>query len=498
MRVLVPETEFKAERGARRIAVAPMYALEDAPSKDSSIAKGEGQPYIQFDLGFRRGDDTKDQPAMAEVIIVPESDVQDIVGFPTADSSGGDPVWHYCCRQEYLGTTGTDGCSTEADLNKLIINRDVPGLQRYPVEFHSGELTATIREKYTVTRTNIHTVLVAMCHDWADPITWGGTTAGDVNHVIAMNPFGYLPGDLWGFLPFYGNMSLVYLSASLIWFLFNACYWKDLLYVQNCISGVLFLCLVEMAVWYFDYKNLNQEGIRQQIPMVTGMVFSVARRSVARMLVVAVSWGYGVVKPTLGAIRKKIILLGVVYFIFAFAFEVLIHYNQTNEVPQILRMVLAVPVAVLDGIFWWWIFVSLHRTILNLEQRRQTAKLSLYKKFTWVLGSALVVALIFACYQMYYVYRVLYMTNWSEMWFMDIGFWQMLYTGVFFAIMILWRPSQAAKRYAYSQQLSTVDNIDEEAFDDELSDEDITAGEKARFTIDDDGEEDDAAVAKMH
>merc|ERR1711964_773643 len=169
----------------------------------------------------------------------------------------------------------------------------------------------------------------------------------------------------------------------------------DLLYVQNCISGVLFLCLVEMAVWYFDYMNLNTEGLRHPVPMILGMITSMGRRSVARMLVVAVSWGYGVVKPTLGKIKKKLILLGVVYFIFAFAFEVLIHYNQTNEVPQILRMVLAVPVAVLDGIFWWWIFVSLHRTILNLEQRRQTAKLSLYKKFTWVLGSALVVALIF-------------------------------------------------------------------------------------------------------
>merc|ERR1711964_569439 len=116
--------------------------------------------------------------------------------------------------------------------------------------------------------------------------------------------------------------------------------------------------------------------------------------------------------------------------------------------------------------------------------------------FTWVLGGALVAALIFACYQMYYVYRVLYMTNWSEMWFMDIGFWQMLYTGVFFAIMILWRPSQAAKRYAYSQQLATDDTLEAEAFDDELSDEDITAGEKARFTIDDD-DEDQAATTKM-
>lgn len=495
MRLLIPETEFKSERGARRIAVSPMYTLADAPESDESL-DADGQPFIQFDLGFERGDDTMGQPAVAEVIIIPESDVQDIVGFPMESSDGaGESEWHYCCRDEYLGKTA--GCMDRSDVDKLIINRDVEGLKRYPVEFGKDDLTATTGAvKYDVTITGIHTVLVAMCDDWADPITWGGSTAGDVNHVIAMNPFGYLPGDMYGFLPFYGWMSLLYLSCAFIWFAFNACYWKDLLYVQNCITGVLFLCLVEMAVWYFDYKNLNTEGVRHTVAMVTGMIFSVARRSVSRMLVTAVSWGYGVVKPTLGGIRKKIILLGSVYFIFAFAFECLISYNQTNEVPQILRMVLAVPVAVLDGIFWWWIFVSLHRTVQNLEQRRQTAKLALYKKFTYVLGTALVVALIFAVYQMYYVYMLLYTTNWDQMWFMDIGFWQMLYTAVFIAVMVLWRPSQAAKRYAYAQQLSTEDKFELEAFDDDLSEGEIeVAGDTARFAIDDDGE--DETVTKM-
>jgi hypothetical protein len=59
---------------------------------------------------------------------------------------------------------------------------------------------------------------------------------------------------------------------------------------------VLGLCLVEMATWYFDYVNYNQTGFRHVGPVVVGMLASVVRRAVSRMLVISVSLGFGVVK----------------------------------------------------------------------------------------------------------------------------------------------------------------------------------------------------------
>lgn len=56
------------------------------------------------------------------------------------------------------------------------------------------------------------------------------------------------------------------------------------------------MCLIEMATWYFDYLHLNQKGVRHHGPFVLGLVTTVSRRMVSRMLVVAVSMGYGVVK----------------------------------------------------------------------------------------------------------------------------------------------------------------------------------------------------------
>ena len=91
---------------------------------------------------------------------------------------------------------------------------------------------------------------------------------------------------------------------------------------------------------------------------------------------------------------------------------------------------------------------------------------------------------------------------------MEVGFWQILFSVIFFAIMILWRPSEHFKRYGESLQLGNEDN--EDMFDsmpkpDTMGDDDdISDGEtgddsnddsrdngmQAKFTIDD-GEDDE-------
>jgi len=255
-------------------------------------------------------------------------------------------------------------------------------------------------------------------------------------------------------------------------FCFNAVFWKELLHVQNCITAVLVLCLIEMFTWYLDYVQFNNSGIRQQASFILGLIISVTRRMVSRMLMVAVAKGYGVVKPTLGPVKNKLIALGCVYWIFAFMFEALIHYNQTEKVETWMRVVLIPPVAILNGIFWWWTFVSLNRTIEMLKIRKQTAKLALYKSFTLVLVSALIAAIAFAIYEIYYVLKELYFAEWDRLWFMEVGFWQILFTIIFITIMILWLPSEHNKSIVGSLQLTSNEDDDDEDEEDENDDED--------------------------
>ncbi|ETO34181.1 hypothetical protein RFI_02916, partial [Reticulomyxa filosa] len=73
--------------------------------------------------------------------------------------------------------------------------------------------------------TAIHVFAMASCRNGLGDVTFEGKS-------IWMNPYGHLPGDMYGYLPFFGWMSIAYLTVAFIWFLLNAFFWKELLYVQ--------------------------------------------------------------------------------------------------------------------------------------------------------------------------------------------------------------------------------------------------------------------------
>ncbi|ETO10142.1 hypothetical protein RFI_27235, partial [Reticulomyxa filosa] len=343
--------------------------------------------------------------------------------------------------------------------------------------------------------TAIHIFAIATCRNGLGRVTFEGES-------VWMNPYGHLPGDVYGYLPFFGWMTVLYLIVGVFWFCLNAIFWEELLYVQvlwslkrkgkhSCITGVLTLCLFEMGTWYFDYLNFNNSGSRHRVPFFFGLLLSVTRRTVARMLVVAVAMGYGVVKPTIGSSKNMLFAIGCLYWVFALLFDALIHYNQTEKVETWMRVILIPPVAILNGIFWWWTFVSLNRTIEMLKIRKQSAKLQLYKSFSIVLVAALIAAIAFAVYEMYYVLKELYFAEWDRLWFMEVGFWQILFTVIFISIMILWTPSQHSKTYAYASQIGQEEHDDEDNEDGVDEDEDDIQFGKPDTLNDDDEDEDE-------
>jgi len=434
-----------------------MYSAKDAPSRSGP---GNGKSYIDFDLYFER--DTTERDAFVELIVIPDVNIDDI-GF----KEGGE--LHLCCNAELIGQYDCD----EGKVGQLMIPKDIKGLHREKVPLE-GASEYHLETRVPVQVTAIHVFALSSCD--SNLAGTGGAASVSVTfwgRSLWMNPYGQLPGDVYGYLPFYGWMSMVYLGMALIWLGVVAVYWNELLHVQQCITGVLALCLLEMATWYLHYVHLNAVGTVHHGPFILGLVATCCRRTVSRMLVVAVSTGYGVVKPNLApSVRNKLIVLGVTYLVFAFMFEALIHYNQTEKVSSWLRVLLIPPVAICNGLFWWWTFVALNRTIEELKVRRQTAKLSLYKALTVSLVATLMAAITFAVYEMYYVLKELYFAQWQQLWFMEVGFWQILFSAIFATIMVLWRPSPHFKKYAFYNQGPSGDHADEygDADDQEAAD----------------------------
>ncbi len=75
----------------------------------------------------------------------------------------------------------------------------------------------------------------------------------------------------------------------------------------------------------------------------------------------------------------QIIALGVTYFIAVVSLDMISNVGTIDDLTSEARIILTLPVALLDGLFILWVFTSLSRTLNQVQARRAGAKLELYR-----------------------------------------------------------------------------------------------------------------------
>uniref|UniRef100_A0A2P2IUN0 GOST seven transmembrane domain-containing protein n=2 Tax=Rhizophora mucronata TaxID=61149 RepID=A0A2P2IUN0_RHIMU len=277
--------------------------------------------------------------------------------------------------------------------------------------------------------------------------------------TIWKNPNGYLPGKMTPLMTFFGIMSLAYLALGLIWFLKFVQHWKDVILLHYYITAVIALGMCEMAIWYFEYSNFNSTGMRPMGVTLWAVTFRTVKKTLSRLLLLVVSMGYGVVKPTLGGITSKVLLLGLLYFIASEALELVEHLGNINDFSKKTKLFLVLPVAFLDSWFILWIFSSLSKTLEKLQMRRNMAKLELYRKFTNSLAVSVLLSIAWIGFELYFNATDPLSELWRVAWIIP-AFWTMLAYSLLVVICVLWAPSHNPTRYAYSEENG--EDIDEE------------------------------------
>ncbi|KAK6301587.1 hypothetical protein J4Q44_G00276400 [Coregonus suidteri] len=348
-------------------------------------------------------------------------------------------------------------------------------------------------------------------------------------NVVMKGTHGYISITEWPLMIFYMVMCIVYVLYALLWFMWAACYWKDLLRIQFWIAGVIFLGMVEKAVFCAEYENTNGVGAASPGLLIFAELISALKRTLARLLVIIVSLGYGIVKPRLGTVMHRVVGLGVLYFGFAAIEGVL---RITGAKDSDLALLANIPLALLDSSLCWWIsfgvpiallgllcplgvplslvptrgfsdpqsgaysdppwalaqplfpslppniFVSLAQTIKTLKLRRNPVKLSLYRHFSNTLIFAIIASIIFMVWTTKKFRLADCQSDWMELW-VDDAFWRFLFSIILLVIMFLWRPSANNQRYAFTPLM---DDSDDEEIEEFLVSANLADGIKLRAT----------------
>uniref|UniRef100_A0A4X2LFH3 Transmembrane protein 87B n=1 Tax=Vombatus ursinus TaxID=29139 RepID=A0A4X2LFH3_VOMUR len=270
---------------------------------------------------------------------------------------------------------------------------------------------------------------------------------------------GYISASEWPLMIFYMVMCIIYILYGVLWLMWSACYWKDLLRIQFWIAAVIFLGMLEKAVFYAEYQNVNTTGLSSQGLLMFAELISAIKRTLARLLVIIVSLGYGIVKPRLGTVMHRVIGLGALYFIFAAIEGIMRIIGGSSHVAVLICDII---LAVIDSIFAWFIsFTVLAQTMKTLKLRKNTVKFSLYRHFTNTLIFAILASIVFMIWTTKKFRLAECQSDWMELW-VDDAFWRFLFSLILLVIMFLWRPSANNQRYAFTPLIDDSDDEIEE------------------------------------
>lgn len=262
-----------------------------------------------------------------------------------------------CCTPDLAKL---EGCK-QGEVIRIPSSNDINWPVVLNVQFSGNSLTAKMdSENVFITKTGMYNLFFIAC----DPKLKGLMMSGK---TMWKNPDGYLPGRMAPLMNFYVYMALAYLVLSVIWFIQYVRFWRDILELQHCISAVIALGLFEMVLWYFEYVNFNDSGMRPVA--ITSWVVTVGaiRKTVSRVLILSISMGYGVVRPTLGGLTSKVLLLGFTYFLASELLDIAEYVGSINDVSGRARLFLVLPDAFLDAFLILWIFTALSRTLEQLQ-----------------------------------------------------------------------------------------------------------------------------------
>jgi len=231
---------------------------------------------------------------------------------------------------------------------------------------------------------------------------------------------------------------------SLRWF-------KEVITIQNCIAGVILLGLIEAFVWYLFFSDWNSKGSRGNVVFVLAMLSSVAKSIFSYMLVLVAALGWGVTRPYLDkdvtfriqAVCWLYILLGVVR-------EVVLSFRHSHSLPMAFVLLCLLPVSLLNGVIFYWVFTALSSLIQTLKDRGQTDKLQVFQRLWAILIFSLGIATVTLLYQIFALSRSL-STSWRHQWFYTDGVSHILFLLVLVSMMYLWAPHKNSQRYAYNQ-----------------------------------------------
>ena len=197
----------------------------------------------------------------------------------------------------------------------------------------------------------------------------------------------------------------------------------------------------------------------------------VMRQTLARLLLILVSLGWGVILPTnqiTDKMKKALKELGVMYYFGAsISSHVIVECIRTNDFDNaIIIFPLIIMQCFLDSFIFWVVYVNLSDILDELKESKQMEKYKHYLYFSRALCALCIFAILDVIFESAIRNDLCEYFEFTQLRVCFSHFACLLMTIV---VMILWRPTRSSAIYAFVEQIPNTDYGDLDLEDDEQS-----------------------------
>lgn len=349
-------------------------------------------------------------------------------------------------------------CAPDANADKLGV-KGMANAKRFVFPVQNDSIDAVA--EYKVDQSGWVDTQIFVCSDAngvAEVLPFTGT-------LEIRNPFGLLPAVLYGMLPFSALLSMGYFALEVFFVVLLIKHRKHMISLHHGIQTVLVMGIAASAAWLYAFYRMNKTGEPVCCPypttMLVAVVLDTTMRTVARLLLVVVCLGYGIVYPSLRRGQVALVaLLSLAYFVSGVADKVTrgtssgAEFRAKPTMWSLLQLVC-------NLVFIMWINFALEHTIQALAELKQSAKLAMYKALAGCLAGFVV---FFTLLTLVAVCGKMGVFEWDVEWeWMQLVAWSVLNFIVSAAMCWIWRPTPSSSQLALSMQVPMDEKDAEEA-----------------------------------
>lgn len=398
----------------------------DDPYHNLIVSKVSEYSMVYFnDLKVKSMDGIIQNNESIEILVVPSKDLDDLIN---NDNLGA------CCNKESL-------LSGNCQAENTFIKPNIDGLIYVNADLNNSNYSSKVK------RGGAYSLVISNCGDLNDGYLYG--------KLVVKNVYGFLPAIEFMKVNLYFFGVILYTLLAIYWIYKCIRNNKQLINMQYYMLGVLLLSIISSFLWLQYFKQWNLTGSSSKFLFAFSSAINILKLTIVVILTLIASHGVGISKISISSKRRfiAISITGVIYFLNTLFKDYVVYLRSINvNVTSSLLLYSILPIGILNGIIFFWVFHELVNLLNRLEDDKQTEKLSVYKRFTYILFFSVITAFAYLMLEVrFYLWYIV--ERWKYQWIFQDGIPFFFVSVLKLNLLLLWIPKENSKKYLVAEEV---------------------------------------------